>query len=194
MNIVDRTWTLFLDRDGVINRRLPGDYVKHWDEFVWEDGVLDALRIFAGCFGRIFIVTNQQGIGKGLMTSQEVDAIHRRLLVEVGRAGGRIDRIYVCPGLEADDPPCRKPRTGMAEQARRDFPEVDFQRSIMVGDSLSDMEFGARLGMVNVFIETKEDDVGRLGEEGAPAVQYRFAGLYPFARALREWDGLLRVG
>ena len=65
---IDRGWTLFLDRDGVINRRIVDDYVKSWDQFKFLPGVPDAIKRLAGVFGRIIVVSNQQGIGIGLMT------------------------------------------------------------------------------------------------------------------------------
>ena len=72
----EENWTLFLDRDGVINRRLPGAYVQHWDQFEFLPGVLPALSILANYFAHLIIVTNQQGIGKGLMTESDLQKIH----------------------------------------------------------------------------------------------------------------------
>ena len=185
MEAVDRNWTLFLDRDGVINRRLPGDYVRNWEEFEFVEGVLPALRLLAALFGRIIVVSNQQGIGKGLMEETELALIHERMRGEVQAAGGRIDAIYFCPGLASDNPPCRKPNTGMALQARQDFPEIDFARSFMAGDTVSDMEFGARLGLVNVLIGADEETLGKLsGEAHSGMVRYRFDDLYRFAQAI----------
>lgn len=149
---IDRSWTLFLDRDGVINQRIAGDYVKRVEEFVFLDGVLEALQLLATQFGRIVVVTNQQGIGKGAMTEADLSAIHTHMLAEVGKAGGRIDAVFHCPSVEADNPPCRKPNTGMALEAQAQFSDIIFAKSIMVGDSPSDMEFGRRLGMRCAFI------------------------------------------
>jgi D-sedoheptulose 7-phosphate isomerase len=151
MNIY-KNWTLFLDRDGVINHKLDNDYVKNPKEFRFLRGVPAAIAQFSQIFGRIIVVTNQQGVGKGLMTEQDLDAIHQKMLRGVQKAGGRIDKIYHAPTLKAHNSELRKPNTGMALQAQRDFPEIDFQKSIMVGDSLSDMEFGHRLGMKTVFL------------------------------------------
>lgn len=184
MLAVDTDWTLFLDRDGVINRRLPGDYVRKWEEFEFLEGVLPALRMLAGLFGRIVVVSNQQGIGKGLMTEKELKHIHSQMQREVEAAGGRIDAVYFCPGLARDRPPCRKPDTGMALQAREDFPEIDFARSVMAGDTASDMEFGSRLGAVNVLIGEDEETLARLSSDAFQGVvHYRFGGLYAFALA-----------
>ena len=116
------------------------------------DGVLEAMALFAQRFDRIFIVTNQQGIGKGLMTEADLTVIHERLQRSVEAAGGRIDRIYHCPELEAAHSFMRKPSIGMALRARRDFPEVTLRHSVMVGDTRSDMLFGRHAGMETVLV------------------------------------------
>ena len=96
----NRTYdTLFLDRDGIINRLRPGDYVKSWDEFEFLPGALNALTKCNAMFRRILVVTNQRGVGKGLMTRQALDEIHRRMLQTIAAHGGRIDKIYCCTGL-----------------------------------------------------------------------------------------------
>ncbi|GAB4413238.1 MAG: D-glycero-alpha-D-manno-heptose-1,7-bisphosphate 7-phosphatase [Bacteroidia bacterium] len=152
----DHTWTLFLDRDGVINQRVHGDYVRDWSGFHFAPGVLEALRRCATRFGIIVVVSNQQGVGKGYMRSEAVDLLHRQMLEAVAAAGGRIDRVYFCPDLASQPGNCRKPAPTMALQARADFPAIDFGRSVMVGDTASDMQFGRHLGMTTVWINTEE--------------------------------------
>lgn len=147
---IDKTWTLFLDRDGVINEHRPEDYVKNETEFVCINGSKEAIRDLSKKFGRILVVTNQQGIGKGMMTEYDLEKIHWKMQSEIEEIGGKIDRVYYCPHLANVQPKCRKPETGMAEQAKADFPEIDFSKSIMIGDSRSDIEFGSRLGMMTV--------------------------------------------
>lgn len=141
-----------MDRDGVINKKLPGDYVKNWSQFRFLAGVPDAINILASHFGKIIIVTNQQGIGKGLMQESDLHQIHEKMLGELGDAGKKITAIYYCPALAADNDPCRKPETGMGLQAKADYPDIDFSRSVMVGDAPSDMQFGSNLGMTTVGI------------------------------------------
>jgi histidinol-phosphate phosphatase family protein len=162
---IDHTWTLFLDRDGVINAKLPGDYVKLIDEFEFLPGVLEALEKAAAIFDVIVVVTNQQGIGKGIMTDTHLFTIHQHMIKEVFNNGGRIDKIYFCPDLEIENPSHRKPRTGMAYDAREDFPSIEFTKSIIIGDSPSDMEFGHRLGMKCVGIGS-----GAKAEETYPSL------------------------
>ncbi len=154
----DNSWTLFLDRDGVINEREEDGYITDVKDFSFVVGSIKAIEKLSNIFGRIVVVTNQAGIGKGLMTEQQLQKIHKHLLKTIDLLDGRIDKIYHCPDKPDANSPNRKPATGMAQQAKADFPEIDFSRSVIVGDSISDMEFGARLGMVKVFIEGKGED------------------------------------
>ena len=150
---IDKGWTLFLDRDGVINLHYPNDYVKSWDEFYFLEGALDAFTVLGKIFRRIIIVTNQQGVGRGLMTEEDLEFIHTEMLKEVRKNGGRINAIYAATDLVANDvKQMRKPQIGMAKRAKKDFPEIDFAKSIIVGDSASDMEFGRNAGMITVFV------------------------------------------
>ncbi len=148
---------LFLDRDGVLNKHLAGDYVRRWEMWEWLPGVLSKTAELAGRYARIFIVSNQQGVGKGLFTDADLQEVHVHMLRDIENAGGRIDKIYVCTALAESHSPDRKPETGMALQAKRDFPEVDFHKSVMVGDSLSDMQFGYRCGMRCVYLTNGKD-------------------------------------
>ena len=153
INLIDKTWTLFLDRDGVINHEEVGSYITRWEDFRLYEGVLDALRVFAGKFGRIFIVTNQRGVSRGLMTEQDLKDIHSNMLGMIEANGGRIDKIYYCIDMESESPN-RKPNPGMGLQAKKDFPEIDFKRSLMIGNTINDMIFGKKLGAYTFFITT----------------------------------------
>jgi histidinol-phosphate phosphatase family protein len=177
----NKKWTLFLDRDGVINERKPGSYISDWDDFVFTVGSLKAIEKFSNIFGRIVVVTNQQGIGKGLMTEKQLAEVHRLMLKTVDILDGRIDKIYYCPDLAESGSPNRKPEIGMALQAKNDFPEIDFAQSVMVGDSPSDMEFAQKLGMVTVFIEGKGDKL----DPSLPQPDFRFKDLKAFSDALK---------
>ncbi|MDL2309385.1 HAD family hydrolase [Bacteroidales bacterium OttesenSCG-928-C03] len=147
-----KDWTLFLDRDGVINERIVGDYVKTPATLVLREDFVKGMKILAPLFRRTIIVTNQQGIAKDLMTEEDLVAVHQSLLQKLAQEGIFIDKIYHCPHLEGSHCGCRKPETGMAKQAKSDFPEIDFHKSMMIGDSLSDILFGNKLGMKTVLI------------------------------------------
>ena len=141
---------LFIDRDGVINRRINDGYVTSPSDFEFLPGVLDAFKIFQTKFQRIFIVTNQQGIGKGLMTEKDLEEVHSYMLEELEKAEIKIDKIYFCPALKTDNSPRRKPEIGMALEAKKEFPDIDLQTSIMIGDTTSDMKFGKNAGMKTI--------------------------------------------
>jgi histidinol-phosphate phosphatase family protein len=174
---IDKSWTLFLDRDGVINKKLDDDYVKHWVEFEFIDGVLDALKACESLFGKIVIVTNQQGIGKGIYRTEDLELIHKNMLYEINYFKGRIDKVYFSPYLAVENHPTRKPGIGMAEQAKKDFPEIDFSKSIIAGDSVSDMEFGRNAGMKTCFISEI-----KVPENKSQLIDFQFKSLAEFVK------------
>jgi len=176
---IDPRWTLFLDRDGVINEEKEQSYVFHYGEFAFYEGSLEALRLLADIFPRIVVVTNQRGVGKGLMTGEDLADIHGKMAAEVAAAGGRIDAIYYCDSL-SDDHPHRKPNPGMALAAQQALPEIDFSRSIMVGNNISDMEFGRNAGMHTVFLST----TSLAPDLPHPAIDLVFPSLLDFTKAL----------
>lgn len=172
---INKDWTLFLDRDGVINKRLPGDYVKTVFEFEFLEGVTEAIKNLSGVFGKIVVVTNQQGIAKRVYSEQDLHVIHSFMLQDIEKAGGRIDKVYFAPNLASENNPMRKPGTGMALAAKKDFPEIDFSKSIMVGDSESDIQFGKASGMKTVFISA---------EDKSSSADFCFSSLLEFTKAL----------
>jgi histidinol-phosphate phosphatase family protein len=178
--MIDSGWTLFLDRDGVINTRILGGYVQKWEQFGFLPGVTEALKILSKEFSRIIVVSNQQGIGKGLMTEKELEILHRKMIAEIESHGGRIDRIYHSPHLEMEGSVKRKPNVGMALLARKEFPGINFQRSVMVGDSISDMIFGKRLKMVNVFLSEDLNQARKIHH----CIDFVFPDLITFAEAV----------
>ncbi|MCY7362066.1 MAG: HAD-IIIA family hydrolase [Ignavibacteria bacterium] len=153
----DKSWTLFLDRDGVINEKIENDYVRNISQFKLIPGVLDAFKIFKNIFGRIIIVTNQQGINKKLMTSSDGEMIHHYLIQKLVDAGCNVDAILFAPNLKEENHPDRKPGIGMANKAKGLFPEIDFAKSVIAGDSKSDMLFGANARMIKIFISSNPD-------------------------------------
>lgn len=155
-NKIDKSWTLFLDRDGVINKKRDNDYVKNWEEFEFIAGSIEAIAKFSKIFGKIFIVTNQRGVGRGKMNKSELDVIHSLMLIELSKNLAFVDKIYSCTCV-SDDSNCRKPNVGMALMAKTDYPLIDFNKSLIVGDSMSDMLFGEKLGMKRVLIKEKSN-------------------------------------
>ena len=179
---INKEWSLFLDRDGVINKRIVGDYIKKWDEFEFLPGVLDSIRIFTEIFGHIFVVTNQQGIGKGLMTEMDLECIHDKMTEEIGYKGGKINKIYHSPYKAEEKSIFRKPNPGLARKAKIDFPATDFDKSIMAGDSISDMQFGKNVGMKTVFINDDKEII----EQNMELIDFVFPDLKSFAEIITD--------
>lgn len=153
---IDQSWTLFLDRDGVINSRIFGGYVTCESEFEFIPGVLESINFFSKIFNKIIIITNQQGVGKSIMTESELDSVHLFMKNKISNNGGKIDAIYYCTDLASMPDNCRKPSPNMAFKAVDYFPEINLHKSIMIGDSLSDIEFGENAGMKTVFVTSSE--------------------------------------
>jgi histidinol-phosphate phosphatase family protein len=179
LELIDKTWSLFLDRDGVINMDKPNSYVFNPGEFIFYQGVLSSLQILNNHFGHIVIVTNQRGVGRGLMTESDLEAIHAKMMKEIIAHQGRIDKIYYCATNDNEDPR-RKPNPGMAYEARRDFPAIDFKRSLVIGNNISDMQFGRNAGMKTVFIRSTIPDI----ELPNPDIDLAFLSLEDFTKAL----------
>ena len=147
--------TLFLDRDGVINVKLDGRYVRSFDEFEFMPGAELAIANLSKIFKRILIITNQQGIAKGIMSTEDLNILHQKMLKQLKITGGTIKKIYYCPHLAAENCICRKPRSGMIQQAIIDFPELESQNSYLVGDSDSDIISGNEMGLITIKVDNE---------------------------------------
>jgi D-glycero-D-manno-heptose 1,7-bisphosphate phosphatase len=127
----------FLDRDGVINQYLPGEYVRTPDELVILPGVVDAIKALKNAGWQVAMVTNQQGIGKGLMTPADLDAVHAKLYAALDAIDARIDAVCVCPHLAAAACSCRKPKPGMILDIAAEL-GADVRNAVFFGDTDSD--------------------------------------------------------
>ena len=174
-NIINKDWTLFLDRDGVINVRIIDGYVTKIEEFEFLPNVIEALKILKEKFKYIIVATNQQGVGKGIMKFEDVETVHQFMVQQVAENGGRIDKVFFCPQLKSVPDNYRKPSPKMAYFAKNDFPNINLSKSIMIGDMNSDIEFGKNAGMKTIFIGDNELKL--------PADD-RFETLYDFAKTL----------
>lgn len=176
---IDAGWTVFLDRDGVINYEKENSYIVSWDEFQFYPGVTEAIRLLSQKFDKIIVVSNQRGIGKGLMSEKDLLDIHHRMKLRIEEGGGRIDKIYYCKAADAREF-YRKPNPGMALEAKKDFPSIDFSKSVMVGNKPSDMQFGRNAGMYTVFLKTTHPEQPL----PHPDIDLAFDSLIDFAKAL----------
>ncbi|HWT23031.1 MAG TPA: HAD-IIIA family hydrolase [Solirubrobacteraceae bacterium] len=148
--------TVFLDRDGVINRKAPeGSYVTRWEEFEFLPGSLDALRELAEAGIGVIVVTNQRGIARGRLSEADLAGIHARMLAAVDSTGGRIAAIYHCPHEGGCH--CRKPAPGMLRRAAAEL-GFELERTAMIGDRTHDMEAAAAVGAMQVLVGDEERD------------------------------------
>jgi D-glycero-alpha-D-manno-heptose 1-phosphate guanylyltransferase len=176
---IDAGWTLFLDRDGVINYEKENDYIYNWDEFEFYPGVIESLPLLSKKFERIIVISNQRGVGRGLMSEESLLDIHGRMKSELENNGGRVDRVYYCIAADPKDF-YRKPNPGMAIRAAQEFPEIDLSKSIMVGNKPSDMQFGRNAGCYTVYLKTTHPDQ----PIPHPDIDLVFDSLLEFAKAL----------
>ncbi|HLS70095.1 MAG TPA: HAD-IIIA family hydrolase [Chitinophagaceae bacterium] len=147
---------LFLDRDGVLNIEKKGSYIMKPEEFIWDFQVKEALAIAKNHFDYIFIVTNQRGIARNLMTEEDLHAVHKKMQEDLKDFKVQIDGIYYAKGMDLSDP-MRKPNPGMGLKIKEDFPDIDWNASVMIGNNISDMEFGKALDLYTVFLYTTQE-------------------------------------
>jgi D-glycero-D-manno-heptose 1,7-bisphosphate phosphatase len=144
---------IFMDRDGVIieNR---AEYVRSWQDVFIYPQALDALKQAAASPYSLIIVSNQAGIGKGIIPKNTADQINDRLLEVIRANGGRIDGIYICPHTAEDLCACRKPLPGLLLRAAQEL-SLDLSRSAMIGDALTDLAAGQSAGVAqSILVET----------------------------------------
>jgi histidinol-phosphate phosphatase family protein len=149
-------WTLFLDRDGVINERIFNNYVLDWSAFCFTEGLLESARKIGTAFDQVIVVTNQQCVAKGLLSQSALDDIHDQMCQQLKNAGLTIDLVLAATEFKNGQPQRRKPAPQMALEAQQMYAAIDFSKSVMVGDTNTDIQFGQRLGMYTILIESKE--------------------------------------
>jgi D-glycero-D-manno-heptose 1,7-bisphosphate phosphatase len=148
---------VFLDRDGVLNRKLPeGAYVSAWAQFQWLPGAVEAIARMNRAGLTVIVVSNQRGIALGRVSVEQLELVHDQMRSHLAGQGARLDAIYYCPH-DRGECNCRKPDIGLFEQAMNDFPQVNANNSVVIGDSLSDIQAGRRLGMKTIFIQGEPD-------------------------------------
>ena len=153
---VDSSWTLFIDRDGVINERIFDGYVLNKEDFIFKDGVVEVSKSLFSKFKYVIVVTNQQCVGKGLIRMENLENIHAYMMKQLNQYSAHIDLILVATELKGAGSFKRKPSKTMGYMAQDTFRDIDFTKSIMVGDTDSDIHFGKNLGMKTVLIRSEE--------------------------------------
>ena len=136
---------IFLDRDGVIIEN-KDNYVQTWEDVEIFPQSLEALNRVSQSGYKVVIITNQSGIGRGIIPWNEADRINQRLVQVIKLAGGRVDGIFVCPHKPDEGCECRKPKPGLFYQAAATL-SLDLSRSVMVGDAITDLEAAHAAGV-----------------------------------------------
>lgn len=155
---IDKSWTLFLDRDGVVNERNFDGYIISPNQFKFKNGVFDALEIVDKIFGRSILITNQQGVAKKIMSERNLKEVHRYMSQELKmKSNFEFDAIFAATNFKGATNDRRKPNSSMALEAKKMFSTIDFEKSIMIGDTDSDIKFGTNLGMKTVLVKSKEN-------------------------------------
>ena len=170
---------IFLDRDGVVNQRIVGDYIKYVDEFIFKDDFLDIYDYISDKDLITLLATNQQGIGKGLMNEEMLSKVHDHMQTELQkRFNKNFDKIYFCPDLAKFNSYCRKPNPGMIIQGLEEF-NIQPSEAIMVGDSISDVIAGKSAGLTTYLI-------GDYKKEKIPEADFIFKDLYELKQFLTK--------
>jgi len=145
---------VFLDRDGVINRKAPeGKYVTRWEEIEMLPNVARAIGLLNRCGFLVVVVSNQRCVAKGLLTIRDLESLHKRLSAQLAADGATIDGFYCCPHDFESSCNCRKPAPGMLLEAAKSD-RIDLVSSWMIGDSSIDMEAGRSAGCKTVQVVT----------------------------------------
>ena len=130
---------IFLDRDGVINQERAGAYIRTPEEWVPIPGSLEAIARLCAAGHEIIILTNQSGLGRGLLTLDDLEAIHTKLVQTVEDHGGHIAGIYFCPHTPTEDCSCRKPKDGLIRLAESEL-GCRAKNAPFIGDQLTDVK------------------------------------------------------
>ncbi|MBU3660039.1 MAG: HAD-IIIA family hydrolase [Flavobacteriales bacterium] len=153
---IDENWTLFLDRDGVINERIMSGYVLDYNDFHFKKGALETFASLSSKFKYVFVVTNQQCVALEKITEEGLAQIHHQMQLDIEKVGGKITKVFAATEFKNQEPFMRKPSIGMGKMAKTLYPDIDFSKAIMVGDTNTDLIFGKKLGMKTVLIVTEE--------------------------------------
>ena len=150
-------YTLFLDRDGVLNLPIVDDYARKADDLVLVEDIVQSMSSLIGLFKRVVLVTNQQGVGRELMSERDLEDVHLKLYLALKSQGiVWFDAAFFAPYLKTEDHAWRKPSNGMLLMAKEYFNDIDFSKAIMVGDSPGDMKLADTVGLLKVRIENPQ--------------------------------------
>ena len=164
------TAAVFLDRDGVINENRT-DHVKSWSEFRFLPGSVQAIRRLSAAGYRVFVITNQAIVSRGLVSHHVIDEVNARMLNELDQYGAKVESVAYCPHRPDQDCPCRKPRPGLLLKLALRY-GLDLKQSVVIGDALTDIQAGLAVGCKTILVKT-----GRGSEQLSHAASQDFEGL-----------------
>lgn len=170
---------LLLDRDGVLNEEKSNSYIFKPEEFIWLPGVLEAFSLIKSKFDYFFIVTNQRGIARKMMTEKDLKNIHDKMEHDLANVGIFLNGIYYSKGMDLTDE-FRKPNPGMGISIQKEFTDIDWKNSIMIGNNLSDMEFGRHFPLKNILLTTTQPAI-RLPH---PLIDEQYASLLEWSKTI----------
>jgi D-glycero-D-manno-heptose 1,7-bisphosphate phosphatase len=142
---------VFLDRDGTVNEQMG--YINHISRFVLLPGSAEAIKLLNENDRLAIIITNQSGVGRGYFPVEFVDKVHARMAELLEKEGAKIDHIFICPHHPDEGCDCRKPKTGLIQKACETL-DIDMDKSYVIGDRCSDMEFAHRSNMKSILVKT----------------------------------------
>lgn len=178
--------TIFLDRDGVLNRKVPeGSFVRSPGDFHVLPHVPEAIARLNQAGVCVVVVSNQRGIALGLYSAADVQAIHSEFQRTLSAHGAHIDAFFICPH-DRGQCNCRKPLPGLFEQAVAQFPATTTASSVMIGDSLVDIEFACRLGMTAILIDSNSENQAPGIESAQKMADFRFPSFPAAVSALLD--------
>lgn len=178
--------TVFLDRDGVINRNLENDYVKSWSEFEFLPHAVEAIGLLTHAGYQLIVVTNQACINKGILSPKTLSEIHRNMLAEIEDTGGRIRAVYYCPHRDDENCTCRKPKPGMLLQAASEY-KIDIDNTYLIGDSNRDIQAGNEFGVCSLLVLTGNGHKLNLTPDTGTASPRQPYGVFKDLHAAAEW-------
>jgi len=165
---------IFLDRDGAINKKPPkADYIKNWNEFEFLPGSIEAISLLTKDGYDIYLISNQAGIARGMITENDLKEIHEKMKKELDRHGAKISGIYYCPHGWDEGCECRKPKPGMFFQAEREH-HINLTKAIFIGDDERDLQAGNAAGCKTILVNPENNllKVVKSLVESSPKTRY----------------------
>jgi len=153
---------VFLDRDGVISKYTPNDYVKKWEEFVFLPNAIKGLKILNDAGYKIIIISNQAGVNKGIFSEEDLKDITDKMEELLKKKGIKIEKVYYCIHTDEENCNCRKPKPGLFFKAKEEIGNIDFSKIFFIGDSEVDVKAGKSVGTKTILVlsgktESKEE-------------------------------------